>query len=239
MSMHIRKGGKFMKLKKKSGLISAVIALSCASLVSVGFASWVISQGDSRDVEGQIIVDTVDDQRHLITVNTVDIPAIKFVSNSTSTESKWLTSDRSDANLTASISITVTNLDSNSKISATLVSGTGTGSSFVADTAGNGYLGAYADGYVGQLPTPSLGTGAANASESTSWDVTISLTFTWGSYFNSQNPFDFYNAHTANEARDDAKHSGDDYAQDAASSLDALETYLTGVKYKLTITVAA
>ena len=54
MGMHIRKGGKFMKLKKKSGLMGAVIALSAASLVSVGFASWVITQGDTKTSEGSI-----------------------------------------------------------------------------------------------------------------------------------------------------------------------------------------
>ena len=226
-----------MKLKKKSGLMGAIVALSCASLVSVGFASWVISQGDTEKVDGQIVVDTVNDQRHLITVNTTEIPAIKFVSNSTTTADKWLTSSRSDANLVAQISITVTNLDSNSKISATLASGKNSGASFAADSSSTGYLGAAAAGYVGALPTPALGTGAANATEPTSWDVTISITFTWGGYFNNQNPFDFYNAHEANDERADAKNSGDDYAQDAVSSLGALEDYLEDVYYRLTITV--
>ena len=55
-----------MKLKKKSGLISAVIALSCASIVSVGFASWVISQGDEKTVNGSISVDTVTTQAYSI-----------------------------------------------------------------------------------------------------------------------------------------------------------------------------
>ena len=59
MGMHIRKGGKFMKLKKKSGLMGAVIALSAASLVSVGFASWVISQGETESFAGTITVDDV------------------------------------------------------------------------------------------------------------------------------------------------------------------------------------
>ena len=71
MSMHIRKGGKFMKLKKKSGLMGAVIALSCASLVSVGFASWVISQGSQAQLDGTIIVDEVENQNYQITTSWV------------------------------------------------------------------------------------------------------------------------------------------------------------------------
>ena len=55
-----------MNLKKKSGLISAIIALSCASLVSVGFASWVIAQGDNKEVTGNITVDSVSNQAHVI-----------------------------------------------------------------------------------------------------------------------------------------------------------------------------
>ena len=60
MGMHIRKGGKFMKLKKKSGLMGAVIALSAASLVSVGFASWVISQGDQKQIDGTVFVEKIE-----------------------------------------------------------------------------------------------------------------------------------------------------------------------------------
>ena len=55
-----------MKLKKKSGLIGAVIALSAASLVSVGFASWVISAGVTQDVAGVIEVDNVENSIHTI-----------------------------------------------------------------------------------------------------------------------------------------------------------------------------
>ena len=230
-----------MKLKKKSGLMGAIIALSCASLVSVGFASWVISQGDTETRTGTIIVDEVNDQSHLITVNT-DPADIKFVSNSTVTADKWLTSDRSDANLVASVSITVTNLNSSSKIHATIEAGTLSGSTFTPEAADNtttGYGKAANLGYVGGLPTASIAAGSANSSVSTSWDTTITFTFAWGSYFGGNNPFDFYNGYEPDEVRADAKNSGDTYAEDAAASLSDLELILTGVNYRITISTDA
>ena len=221
-----------MKLKKKSGLISAVIALSCASIVSVGFASWVISQGDDETVQGQILVDEVVDGSHVLTVNASGVNPIAFKANKLTAGKGWLTADPVGENLSAVYNITVTNLDSNSKISATLKSGHMDGTTFVEDTASTGYLKAYADGLVGQLPTPVIATGSANG---TSWETTVSLTFTWGSHFGGANPMDYYNDFEA-----DAEIStGVTYAADASEKLNLLKTDLTDVVYQLKIEVAA
>ena len=123
-----------MKLKKKSGLISAVIALSCASLVSVGFASWVISQGDSEVVQGTILVDDVSDQSHELTVDSTGVNPIAFKADAATAGKGWLTSTDTGVNLTAVYNITVTNLDSSSKITASLKSGHMDGSTFVEDS---------------------------------------------------------------------------------------------------------
>ena len=233
MSMHIRKE-EIMKLRKKSGLISAVIALSCASLVSVGFASWVISQGDSEVVQGTILVDDVSDQTHELTVDSSGVSPIAFKANAATAGKGWLTSTDTGVNLSAVYNITVTNLDSSSKITASLESGHMDGTTFVKDTSSTGYLKANADGLVGDLPTPVVAEGSA---QGTSWKTTVTLTFTWGSHFGGEspmNPMDFYNAYEA-----DAMYGSKTYAQDASDSLNLLKTDLTGVVYQLTINVAA
>ena len=221
-----------MKLRKKSGLISAVIALSCASLVSVGFASWVISQGDSEVVQGTILVDDVSDQSHELTVDSTGVNPIAFKANAATAGKGWLTSTDTGVNLSAVYNITVTNLDSSSKITASLKSGHLDGTTFVEDTSSTGYLKAYADGLVGALPTPEVATGSA---QGTSWKTTVTLTFTWGSHFDDKNPMDFYNTYEA----DAEISSGVTYASDASTQLNLLKTDLTGVVYQLSINVAA
>ena len=54
------------RYSKKTGIIAAVVGLSAVSLVSVGFASWVMSGGDEIELAGTIDVDTVEDNRFYI-----------------------------------------------------------------------------------------------------------------------------------------------------------------------------
>ena len=53
-----------MKLKRKNGLTVGIIALSAVAITSVGFASWVISAGDTKSVAGNIEVDDVSTSNH-------------------------------------------------------------------------------------------------------------------------------------------------------------------------------
>lgn len=251
--MHIRKGGKFMKLKKKSGLMGAVIALSAASLISVGFASWVISQGDTKTVDGQIIVDTVNDVRHVITIT--GTPAdIKFaapaVANQT-IENHWLTSDGAVVeNLIATFNVSITNVleaKTPADVSFTVAAGVKSGDTFTAETDNTkGYAKAQSLGLVGVLPAVgaegdglgyiTLGTetyvansgeGADTTRGTMSFDVT--LNFVWGSAFNYGNPYTYYN--TGKTAAD--------YADQANTNLQALKTWLSGVSYRVTVEAPA
>ena len=220
-----------MKLKKKSGLISAVIALSCASIVSVGFASWVISQGDDETVQGQILVDEVVDGSHVLTVDATGVNPIAFKANKLTAGKGWLTADAVGENLSAVYNITVTNLSDAAKIHASLKAGHLESSSFVEDASSVGYGKANSEGLVGALPTPAIDVSASGSN----MVGTVTLTFTWGSHFSGSNPMDFYNA---NEA-DDEISSGVSYASDASTQLNLLKNDLTGVYYQLLIEVDA
>ena len=229
-----------MKLKKKSGLISAVIALSCASIVSVGFASWVISQGDEKEVSGSIFVDTVENNAHEMSVTPTTGTQINFTRPETPSPAptySWLSETTSNyENLVASFTVTVSNISdaaaAKANFSAVLESGTISGSTFTASAADAGYNAAATATYVKALPTPVVADGSVSSNV---WTTTVTVTFEWGAYFDNQNPYYFYNAHKAS----DIKTGETTYAQDAATALGQLNTYLSGISYRLSLTYTA
>ena len=227
-----------MKLKKKSGLISAVIALSCASIVSVGFASWVISQGDEKTASGTIYVDEVSTQAHTITAtwvasDSLSAAALDSQSPIVSSGPKdhdstgWLkNNDGTLEALTFYLKVNVANIGSEAEYTSKLS---------VTMTADAGYTTAASQNLVGSLPALSAtagngvgtivkGTGAAN---STAWEAVYTISFKWGSVFNYQNPEDFY-----------ADKSAADYASHAQEKLQALNDALDGVGFTLTLVAA-
>ena len=229
-----------MKLKKKSGLIGAVVALSCASLVSVGFAAWVISQGDTKTIDGNIVVDTVENREHTISFTPTSGTSINFTRPETpsATTYSWLSETTSNyENLVATYNVSVANVDgtaaaAKAQFSATLQSGTVSGNTFTEDAANAGYNAAVTATYVAALPTPVVADGSVSNG---TWSTTVTITFAWGAYFGNQNPYYFYNAHKASDVK-----SGEvTYAQDANTALTALNSALNGISYRLTLEFAA
>ena len=236
--MHIRKE-EIMKLKKKSGLISAVIALSCASIVSVGFASWVISQGDTKTATGTIYVDEVSTKAHTITATWVASDSLSAAALDSQTpvvsygpkdhdSTGWLkNNDGTIEALTFYLKVNVANIASDaeysSKLSITMAAGDGYGTAASANLVGSlPALNATAGNGVGTIVK---GTGAAGASDS--WEAVYTISFKWGSVFNYQNPEDFY-----------ADKSAADYASHAQEKLQALNDALDGVGFTLTLVAA-
>ena len=82
---------------KRKTLTLILCLLTVMSLVGVGFASWVISAGDSETVGGNIVVDTVVDQRYTLVVTKPGdeniILAAPSEANTATATNKWLTSD--------------------------------------------------------------------------------------------------------------------------------------------------
>ena len=218
-----------MKLKKKSGLISAVIALSCASLVSVGFASWVISQGSEESVSGTIVADTVDNQVHSLTLAWVTdaTGATPLGSNPVVTYGHPATMNASGAWLTATgdkveslvfyLKVTCTNVNASNTIASVIAT-----DPTVVSTAGQ-YANAASANLVGALPQATKT--ATNFDANGSFVYTI--TFTWGSAFGSQNPYNYYN---------DGTKTATSHGAEAAEKLGNLNTYLTGAAFGITVT---
>ena len=244
-----------MKLKKKSGLMGAVIALSCASLVSVGFASWVISQGDSANVTGTFSVETVENKSHAITnisgengvytastnPKTFVIPSSKNISfgapaSRATYDNVWLDNTAgTPEKLSVSFVVTVTNAYANSEaavlsgcpswLTAPTVEITGEGMSAKFNTLVTNNL----------LLAPVVSYAHAhNSTDPLSDDMTITVTFGWGSHFTPNggsagvNPYDFYNAQAFTPA----------LANDAQTSLEAIYG-LNGAGYSMSLVITA
>lgn len=107
----------------KKRIITLVLsALAAVLLVGVGFASWVVSQGDANEQTGNILVETVKDERLAVTV-TPDGKSFQFGAPATGATEGWLHEDGENAipeNLVVTFKVEVTRptafvLDANSQ----------------------------------------------------------------------------------------------------------------------------
>jgi hypothetical protein len=254
-----------MKLKKKSGLMGAVIALSAASLVSVGFASWVISQGDAATITGTFSVEMVENKSHFITnisgesgvfdgtanPKTFVIPTTNNISfgapavgDRTAYANEWLQNTNGTAeNLDVSFVVTVTN--AYAAADSAVLSGKPdwlaepsvlvTGSNAQSVTYQSIFDTLCATGANQYLLAPVVSYAHAhNATDPLSDDMTITVTFGWGSHFTPNggsagvNPYDYYNAQAFTPA----------LAQDAETALSAIYG-LNGAGYSMSLAISA
>jgi hypothetical protein len=259
MGMHIRKGGKFMKLKKKSGLMGAVIALSAASLVSVGFASWVISQGDEVVATGTIAVDNVvqnnysfsdwtngtlsnkaftlaDSQRIVYGADEFDTSVgtnYAWLSNSGSLKDTEVSSDENlEASFTFKVKANETYVGTDAtEASASLALNDGYGysvsvSAIAPSKTWDTTAGTNDKQLLGALQQPTLAYSGGV--------FTCTINFSWGSYFTVGskivNPMTYFNS------KNPAEVSG--IETEAYNVLNAIDTYLTGMTYSITLSIS-
>ena len=249
-----------MKLKKKSGLMGAVIALSCASLVSVGFASWVISQGATEAVSGTIAVDNVTDKSYSFsdwtngtesagTFTLASTQRIVFGSAAYDAEKAgvasydWLRNDgklqgvegdSSAENLTASFTFKIKS--NNADVAA---SAAGPAASLALDD-GLGYavsVSAITPSSAWQTTFHERALLGALQQPTLSYSAgvyTCNIAFAWGSYFtvngNVVNPMTYFNS------KNPATNAG--IAAEATQVLQDLDDFLDGMTYNLTLTIA-
>jgi hypothetical protein len=202
---------------KKNGIIAAVVALSGVSLVSVGFASWIISGGDTANVEGNIQADQATDKRFLIQLHddykTAD-SKVKFVNNivygpkTETTTYTWLTYDGSlTENLSATAKFWVANIEDGTAQDSTnkniLKKGTESIVKMYALSIDSDHTAAFnkevdSKRLFGALPTPELTVNRSVTKSDfgdslTYYEVTATVTFTWGAYFGGNNPYKYFN----------------------------------------------
>ena len=236
-----------MKMKRK-GIILASAILGSVAVVSTGFAAWVISSPTTTTETGNIQVETVTDNRTSFSVAFADgNKSIKFAAPATmDKKSPWLTNDNNEAkeDLTASFDVTVEKAGeaASGKVKVTLEIGTMSGEPnpvFADETetilAGNKNAKDDDDEVNASLTYFTLPEGFVKDGETgvytmevpldASGKATIPAVFDWGTAFNKENPYDYYNA----------KAYSDKLGNAALANLDALNDLINGKTFKFTI----
>lgn len=242
---------KFKK-KTRSKMIAASIAiLSSAAVVSTGFAAWVISGGDTKDVTGTITADTVVQSYHTIDFTVKDKNKINFgaPAQQTGVSDPWLTNNSTGKeSLLATFEFTVANVktgeDAYDKLfsSITLSAGDDTTYKVASDaklvsalpTLKKKAYDTAAPTYDSKTATDSSAAGiylvkgsSTTASEGVSLlPFTLYIQFTWGENFGYKNPFYYYN---------DGTKTASNNGKDAFDNLDKVAK-IQSVGFTLTIT---
>lgn len=226
---------------KKRTITIAISLLACIALLGVGFASWIITNDAGDEANGNVQVDTVtNDSIELLNASATDV-----VFGPKSGQTGWLsTAGTKTEQLTTTVTVKVSKADYyvNGTDGDTKLKGLKVKLA-VVDKASDGFAAALAAGYVAAAPYASeamftLNTELAEGKFTAAVDsenviLTFQITFAWGTKFNGTNPSAFYNTKTATDTSDEASLT---WAQHAEKHLGQLNTYLTGVTFKVTVT---
>lgn len=191
----------------KKVAIMSIAAVGAMSLISTGFAGWVIAKSAHEFVQGNVISYTADPESVGLTV-TADKDNITFgkPANTTPAATDWFYFDSTvtEENLVVNFTITIANIPEGKTAYV--------GYKFELPTIGSG------------LATHTV-SGDASADSATNWvqmtsagSKTITLTYEWGSAFGGTNPYTYYNT----------MDYSDTLAETAEQNLDSLAAAATG-----------
>ncbi len=215
---------------KRRTLTMVVGLLLCLSLIGVGFAAWVISVDDVQEVSGTIQVDEVHDQRLKVTIGAVSNNIIFGTPETMSATNPWLTNKNgAQEQLTATFTVKV-EYESGAAFTA---------ASDIKLTLTDDIETVAADALTANYITESV-SGADSgvlAEDKKSITYTITVTFAWGSAFESKNPYTFFNEKDIKEDADGEGAGTDDWGDVASEALTVLYA-LNDDSYKVTVTTA-
>lgn len=248
-----------MKKKSLSLLLSGLLTVC---LTGVGFASWIIVQGDTKSVSGQVNVETIADKTTTIAYKWADNNGngtpeeITTTENDTTTwgddyfsfgsssnaNSGWLRNTNGKGQIMSlTLNVTVANTE---YLSGDVSIDLDVDSATIGDTGKTGVDLAVEAGYITDFALDKETVAKASAG---SFALTISTS--WGDHFEDQNPFAYYNTtgrkgsdtcRTVASGQTDAADANSDgkvtYAEDANYSLTNLYTWLSDVTFTVTIT---
>lgn len=207
---------------KRKTMTLVLCLLAALALVSVGFASWVISADATDNVEGQIIVETVDDRRLTITASTNE--QFVFGAPTTNKENAWLTNTTKES-LTITINVTIGKKDSsNEKLDLSKVNLTAE----ISELTGN-YQQAVEAGYVCAINDATI------VPEGTGENRTIKITIKWGTHWGTNtNPYDYFNSKDINAKVPEKGETT--YGDLAKTELTEMYNLLNKVKFTIKVT---
>lgn len=205
---------------KKKAMIMAVASLGSMALIGTGFAGWVISASTTTHADGVMVAYDVKDQRFnkinagKWTNGKEGTPAgekanIVFGKSTTEVNNQWLHYDTADME-TQSLSDTyvfeVSSKDTTDTGSFTVALSSGTPKGFVVTDTNDAWKNATTGDKTAVNPTPAIeyleDDGATDGKYTFvggKATVKMKITFSWGTAFDGQNPFDYYNGKEATE----------------------------------------
>ena len=231
----------------KKNLVMFTSVFASLAILSTGFAAWVISGGDTNeDKIGDIIVDKVEDQRHIIQkvecVDTANEGKIIFGHPEDATTG-WLKNEdtKTVEKLVTVFKVTVSNVGEaavSDIFDQTTETGCGVTASAKEGFTDANYASAFGKGYVGELPTVQFVATESATTVATNFNaggsIFVRLEFKWGSKFTKEglganlNPYKYYNSFTVTEKGGEAN-----------TVLGEMNTMLTGVQFKLKLVTKA
>lgn len=221
-----------MKRKSMSLLMGSLLTVC---LVGVGFASWIIIEGDKELVTGTVNVETVEKKTLTITATwdedndaagTND--SVFSFGSSDDADTGWLrNTDGEGERLSLNLDVSIANYEYLSSVKATIA--VKTNESGFADAVEAKYV----TNPVLKVGESVLTDGAVPAAEYADGKFTINASIAWGVFW-GKNPYDFYNTDHKASDKVDAETT---YAQHAYTHLGALKTKLNGVTFEITIEV--
>lgn len=169
-------------MKKKLGLIIGL--LMCFSIMTVGFAAWIITgEAETTNSDGSFVAEQVTEKNMTLTIDFVDDDnQIVFgvpTGSEAITEGNWLNFETDDPveDLVATATITLTNYEYCGYFNAELVED-----------------GDYKTALEGKLIEKAEVTWTVVEDENThTATYTVTITFKWGEAFNKMNPYAYYN----------------------------------------------
>lgn len=221
---------------KRKTLTLAISVFALLAIISVGFASWVITRPASDvSADGTITVDNVTDLNVRITYKWVtdtsgetELTAAKpivFGNAADATSANWLYNNKiGPENLEAYLKVTVTVDDASAMVGKKIIA------TFNAVNASGEVSTSYTEAITGTFITgPNNGSKldgeftASDFNSSKTATKVIKIEFKWGEAFGKVNPIKHWPTYSAENATA------------ATTALNALNEKLTGVSYKVTL----
>ena len=222
-----------MKRKSMSLLMGSLLTVC---LVGVGFASWIIIEGDKELVTGTVNVETVEKKTLTITATwdeandaTGTNDSVFSFGSSDDADTGWLRNTTGEGErLSLNLDVSIDNHEYLSSVKATIAVKTNASSFAEAVTA------KYVTNPVLKVGDTVLTDGAVPVTEYEDGEFTINASIAWGDFW-GMNPYAFYN--TGHKASDKVGATETTYAEHAYTHLGALKTKLNGVTFEITIEV--
>lgn len=224
---------------KRKTLTIAISFFALIAIVSVGFASWVISRPETYEHgTGTITVESVDSSSTIkITgVEVSDTIVFGRPAKMDDIENAWLKSNAEEPeNLIVTVTIKLSGKPGDTE-EITLAA--------AADANASNFESAKTKNYVQNIKlissietsyddaaaiTKILGSEFTNVVGTNEYEASFKVAFKWGSAFKDENPYNYYNNLEYSAAN----------AKDATDKLADLHTLLTGVNYKVTVKLPA